>query len=200
MKKLFLTAILALGCAGAMDGAKVTIVTAERNLSGFTRIVNDSPYDIHFYESDAWLVKVVARSTDAGYVHTILREGTLTVRVAEGHKFRGKPYVEAYWPRRSQAWFTGLGAGGFIAMTALRPAGGSEGSAGSGRGDARGGQRREPRPAEPRGGEHQRKCGEGHRQEDGDAQGNREGQLHRGGSQAQRRCERHGAERSGHGG
>ncbi len=119
MKKLLLSLLLALGSLSAARAAKVTVVTVERPLFGFTQIVNDCPYDIHFYESDDYLVRVVARQNDVNYIYTVLRDDMLRVVTSPSHKFKGKPYVEIYCPPEMLVMYTGNGAGNFIAMTAI---------------------------------------------------------------------------------
>ncbi|MCD7721492.1 MAG: DUF2807 domain-containing protein, partial [Prevotellaceae bacterium] len=119
MKKLLLSLLMALGSLSAAHAAKVTVVTVERPLFGFTQIVNDCPYDIHFYESDDYLVRVVARQNDVNYIYTVLRDDMLRIVTSPSHTFKGKPYVEIYCPPEMLVMYTGNGAGNFIAMTAI---------------------------------------------------------------------------------
>ncbi|MCD8266711.1 MAG: DUF2807 domain-containing protein, partial [Prevotellaceae bacterium] len=119
MKKLLLSLFFALGSLSAAYAAKVTVVTVERPLFGFTRIVNDCPYDIHFYESDDYMVRVVARQNDVNYIYTVLRDNELRLVTSPNHKFKGNPYVEIYCPPEMLLEYTGTGAGSFIAMTAI---------------------------------------------------------------------------------
>ncbi|MCD8302903.1 MAG: DUF2807 domain-containing protein [Prevotellaceae bacterium] len=120
MKKIIILMLVAIAGITSARAAKVTIVTVDRNIFGFTQIVNECPYDIHFYESDDYMVRVVGPSRDVNYIRTVLRDGILTVTVAPDHRFRGTaPYVELYCPKNRLVMYTGTGAGNFIAMTAL---------------------------------------------------------------------------------
>ncbi len=120
MKRTLILITLALVAVLGLRAAKVTIVTVERNLFGFTQIVNNSPYDIHFYEAPSYGVRVVGPQRDVNYIRTFLDGGVLTVDVAPGHRFNGTaPYIELYCPQNVLTLYTGAGAGNFIAMTAM---------------------------------------------------------------------------------
>ena len=89
----------------------------------FTQIVNETPFDIHYYQSNDkdYHVNVVGNPREVQFVLTDIRKDVLYITCDPHQRIKGSIYVEVYCPRLDR--FDGKGKGNFIAKTAIRHAG-----------------------------------------------------------------------------